>query len=100
MEIGKYHLSLFNQFVLRCNRLLHLDNHVGYGIDIFNGRQDSRTYGDVIIVREPAVCAGRSLHIHRMTFLHQLGYSGRGHSYTVLVVLDFFGYSDNHNVIC
>ena len=27
-------------------------------------------------------------------------YKRQGHSYTVLVVFDFFGYSDNHNVIC
>ena len=31
-EIGEYHLSLFNQFVLWCNRFLYLDNHVGCGI--------------------------------------------------------------------
>ena len=98
VEIGKYHLPLFNQFVLGGDRFFHLYNHFSCGIRSFDGWQHFRTHCSVLFIRKTAVCTGRRLYIHCMTSFHQLGYSGRGHSYTVLVVFDFLRYSDNHNL--
>ena len=99
MEVGKQYLPLLDQFVLGFDGLLHLDDHLCDGIRLLDSGQHLSTYGDVFLVAETAVNACCGLYIHCMTSLHQFGYAGRGHAYAVLIVLNFFRYSNNHSMI-
>ena len=98
VEVGKYNLPFFDEFILRFDRLFNLDNHIGNGIYLVNRRKNLGTYGLIDVIGEAAICTSIGLYIHCMPFLHQFGNSCRGHSYTVLIVFNFFGYSDNHNL--
>ena len=96
VKIGEYQLSLADEFVFRLYRLLDLDDHFGFGIDLFDGRQQFGACGDVVFVRESAVCTGSRLHIHFMPTFGKLFGSGRGERNPVFVVFDLFWNTDNH----
>ena len=96
MEIGEKQLSRTNQPVLRCDRLLDLDNHLGPGVDLFDGGQNLRTDSYIGLVGEAAVDAGRSLNIYLVAPFGQFVGTCGGKSNAVLVVLNLFGNTDNH----
>ena len=89
-------MSLADEFVFRLYRLLDLDDHFGFGIDLFDGRQQFGACGDVVFVRESAVCTGSRLHIHFMPTFGKLFGSGRGERNPVFVVFNLFWNTDNH----
>ena len=94
MEIGEKQLSRTNQPVLRCDRLLDLDNHLGRRVDLLDGRQQFRPHGLILLVRESAVDA---LDVDRMPPPNELHGSSRRKRYAILVVLNFLWNSDDHN---
>ena len=98
MEIGEYQLSLADELVLRGDGLLHLDNHLGRGIDRLDVGQDAGADRFVGIVGESAVYAGRRLDEDRVSALDELLRAGRSEGHAILVVLDLFGNADNHSV--
>ena len=97
MEIGEKQLSRTNQPVLRCDRLLDLDNHLGRRVDLLDGRQQFRPHGLILLVRESAVDARSALDVDRMPPPNEFHGSGRRKRYAILVVLNFLWNSDDHN---
>ena len=71
------------------------------GIEIHPGATIGKNlfidHGMGVVIGETTVYTSRVLHIHGMTSFHQLFGSGGSKSYPVLVVLDFFWNSNNHN---
>ena len=99
VEEGEDQLVLADQLVLRGDRLLDLDNHLGAGVDVFDRGKHLRPYRRIGIIGKTAVHTGRSLHINLVTPFGQLLSAGGGESNAVLVVLDLFGNTDNHGIL-
>lgn len=96
VEVGEDQLVLANEFVFGSNRFLDLDNHLGPGVDLFDGGQNLRTDSYIGLVGEAAVDAGRSLNIYLVAPFGQFVGTCGGKSNAVLVVLNLFGNTDNH----
>lgn len=79
---------------------LDLDYHLGYTVHLLDGGEDGgspqpRTRRRGIRWPSPAVCCTYSL----VAVGHEFFYSGGGQAHAVLIVLDFFRYTDNHGRI-
>ena len=79
VEIGEDQLSPAYQLVFRFNRLLHFDNHFGYGIDLLDGREDMCPGTFVLSIWETTVFTCGMLYVYRVTSLDQFAYSGGSH---------------------
>ena len=99
MEICKHHLVFSDEGIFGGDWLLNFYNHVGLGIDILDGREYDRSGRCVFAVGESAAFAGGVLNIHGMAVFYKFLYSCRGCSYSVLIVLNLFGYSYYHNLV-
>ena len=97
MEVGEAKLSFAYQGIFAGDRLIKLYDHFGNSIYILNGREYPGPCRHIGVIGETTVYTSRVLHIHGMTSFHQLLGSGGSKSYPVLVVLDFFWNSNNHN---
>ena len=97
MEIGKEQLALAYQTVFRFDGLLDFHYHFGGGIYLFDGRQNLGSHNGIVTVTETAAFSGSVLYIYCMTFFDQSLYAGRSHTYSELIVLDFFGNTYYHS---
>ena len=80
-------------------RLLDLDNHLRLAEHLFGILGDLRASGPVIGIAEADGGAGLGLDPEFMAEGGQFGHRLRRQADAVLVVLDFFGYADTHNVL-
>ncbi len=96
MEIGEEDLVLAQKRVLLRKGLLHLDDHVGFGVDSLGRRPDLRPGAGVLCVGDAGSVARGGLDQHRVPVLDQALHSGRHHGHPVFVILDFLRNADDH----
>ena len=99
MEIGEHQLALAHQRIFWFDRLLHLHDHVGLGIDKLHVLQNLGASLHVVFIAEATAFASRMLHQYLMSVLHHLSNARRGHAHAVLVVLNLLWNTDSHNII-
>ena len=98
MEIGEQQLSWAHQLVLGLNRLFHLYNHLCLTIDVFNRREYLSSHNLILLVGKATSLASGVLHIDSVPIANEFCYSCGSHSHTILIVFDFFWYSDFHDL--
>ena len=97
MEIGEQNLALAHKLVFGFDWFFYLDDHFGYRVGILDSRQDSGAGCRVFVVAESAALTGCMLYIHGVAMGYEFFYTRGSHCHTILVVFDFFWYSDDHN---
>lgn len=99
VEICEEELSFADQLVFRFDRLFHLDDHVGGGVDVFDCGEDLCAGGHILLVVEAGAVAGSVLHEQFMAVGHEFLHSRGGSADAVFIVFDLFGNSDFHKVL-
>ena len=95
VQVREEDQSLAEPLVLRLDRLLHLQDHVGAPPDVVD-RRDARAHALVRVVAERAADARARLDQHFVPGVDQLECAGGGERDPVLVRLDLFGDPDPH----
>jgi hypothetical protein len=96
VEVGEDRLSLPHARPLDRDRLLHLDDHLGFLPDGVGRREDLRADARVLLVREARALTGALLDVDGMTSGHERLGAGRDERDTILVRLDLLRDSDLH----
>lgn len=97
MEIREQQLVLLDEVVLLRDGFLHLHDHLGDAVDVFDGGQHLRTRCNVFTVFKSAADPGVDLYINRMTVFTQFGNTRWREGYAVLVVFNLFGNTNDHD---
>jgi len=99
MQVGIQYLPRTQHGTLDRLRLLDLDDHVGTLEDFFRSLHDLRPGGQVLLVGEADSGARIGLHQHLMAVALEFLDTGRGQPDAVFMVLNFLGYTDQHDVV-
>lgn len=99
VEVGEQNLALADQLVFGFDRLLYLDDHVGYAIDFLDGGQDGCAGCDILFIRESAAFACCVLYIQCVAVTYKFLDARRCATHAVFVVLNLFWNSDFHNIL-
>jgi len=97
VQIGKQGLPRIEHLALARLWLLDLDDHLGTGEHVLRARRDAGAGRLVVGVSCPDAGAGIVLCQHRVAMVAELAHARRCQSYSILVVLDFLGYADQHH---
>ena len=96
MQIGEQDLPGAQHLALHRLRLLDLDDHLRLGEHRLSIVSYTRAGGEVQVVGEADGLTRSALDQHLMAMLNQLSYTARRQANAIFVVLDFFGYTDEH----
>ena len=80
----------------RCQRLLHLHDHLGHREDLVRRGGDAGTGGAVGLVVDADARTGTGLDRHLMAVQDQLAHARGDQAHPVLVRLDLLGHADQH----
>ena len=99
MEVGKEKLPLADQPVLPLDGLFDLNDGLRLSVNLLDGRQHGGAVGFVFLVRISTTGAGAVLDVNGVAAAAEGAGHGGGERNAVLVVLNFFGATDDHGVV-
>ena len=99
MEISKNKLILMDEWIFLGDRFLHLDNHLSLAIHTLDVGQDPGSYLLILFISKATVLTSGMLHHHFVSMSNEFSYTSRSHSYTILIILDFFWNTYLHDVM-
>ena len=99
MQIGKQHLAFAQHCAFDSLWLLDLDHQFGARENLRRRIDDLRTNLRILGVADTDACPGPGFNQDFVAVFYRLAHTRRGHTNTILVVLDFLWNTYQHNCI-
>src|SRR5690606_16875385 len=96
VQVGHEDLLVAHHRDLMVERLFHLHDELGVGVDVVRPRRDASADRSVVLVGEPAAQPGIALDDHLVASADQLFHACRREADSIFMILDLLGYPDDH----